>query len=234
MATQPNPFTPEQEQQIQQAFASLDERLGVTELDVAAGHQALMAEIARVTPPKPQRSTLEPQQQDWVSRWSPWALLGAGVTAGVALMIGVNVGFVGSQDGSSITLATGNSLEAAQQLADAQGRLLKEEAGGPGASSSRVVAGGASGASSALTSGGKGAGQLTKVLVAKGSPLGLMELVRRADNARLGLMITHTPGGETSVMVMNLQADKASHRSIKRIAGVAQDYSGSIEFIFLE
>jgi len=234
MATQPNPFTPEQEQQIQQAFASLDERLGVSELDVAAGHQALVAEMARVTPQKPNRSNIESRQPDWVSRWNPWALLGAGVTAGVALMIVVNVGFVGSQDGSQLTLATGHSLEAAQQLADAQGRMLKEEAGTSGASGSRAVAGSASGAASALTSGDKGAGQLTKVLVAKGSPLGLMELVRRADNARLGLMITHTPGGETSVMVMNLQADKASHRPIKRIAGLAQDYRGSIEFVFLK
>ncbi|MEK9690343.1 MAG: hypothetical protein VW276_12025, partial [Burkholderiaceae bacterium] len=167
-------------------------------------------------------------------RWNPWALLGAGATAGIALMLGLNMGLINPEDGSTLTVASPNSLEAAQQLADAQGRMLKEEAGGPGASSSRVVAGGASGASSALTSGDKGAAQLTKVLVAKGSPLGLMELVRRADNARLGLMITHTPGGGTSVMVMNLQADKASHRPIKRIAGVALDYSGSIEFVFLK
>ena len=45
------------------------------------------------------------------------------------------------------------------------------------------------------------------------------------------LMTSRTP---RSYLVMSLQADKASHRPIKRVAGVAQDYSGSIEFVCLK
>lgn len=232
MATHSNPFTAEQEQQIQQAYASLDERLGVTELDVAAGHQALMAQISKIAPQRAQPRKAESSEADWLSRWNPWALLGAGATAGIALMLGLNIGLINPEDGSTLTVASPNSLDAAQQLADAQGGILKNGAGSLGTNESRAVAAG--GASATLASGSNGGGQLTQVLVVKGSPLNMMELVRRANNARLALMITHTPGGNTSVMVMNLKAGEASHRPIKRIAGIAMDYSGSIEFVFLK
>ena len=230
MATHSSPFTAEQEQQIRQAYASLDERLGVTELDVAAGHQALMAQISKIAPQRAQPRKAEPGGADWVSRWNPWALLGAGATAGIALMLGLNIGLINPEDGTTLTVASPNSLDAEQQLADAQGGILKNGASGLGTNESRAVAAG--GALSTLTSGSNGGGQLFEVRVPPGSQLSMMELVRRANNARLSLMITHTPGGTTSVIVMNLRADEKSHRHIKRVAGVAMDFSGSIEFKF--
>lgn len=125
-------FTAEQEQQILKAYKALDEKLAVTELDVAAGHQRLMAKL-QPEPSRQPRSQARLQPGGRLAAWNPLALIGSGLATGcvVTAALILTVQFADDATVGDLSLIAtsgiGNGIDARKALADSQGQAMAVE-----------------------------------------------------------------------------------------------------------
>lgn len=238
-------FTAEQEQQILKAYQALDEKLAVTELDVAAGHQRLMAKL-QPEPSRQPRPKVRSQSGGWLAAWNPWTLVGSGLATGcvatAALLMVVRVADDGNAVGSPTVAASGGSLDARRALADAQSLAMAQGSGVVAPTTTAKLAPMPAGPNSgrrALTVGqsqpGKvertQPGKVERILVETASPLTSQELLQMAANAGLSAVMSPLKGG-ISILILNVEANNSAHQRIKKIGGLPTDFAGSTEFIF--
>jgi hypothetical protein len=230
-------FTAEQEQQILKAYQALDEKLAVTELDVAAGHQRLMAKL-QPEPSRQPRPKASSQSGGWLAAWNPWTLVGSGLATGcvatAALLMVVQVADDGSAVGSPTVLASGGSLDARRALADAQSLAMAQ--GSSAAASTNIaklapMPADQNSVRRALTVGQSQPGKVARIPVGTASPLTSQELLQMAANAGLSAVMTPLKGG-VSILVLNLEPANPAHQRIKKIGGLPTDFAGSAEFNF--
>ena len=232
-------FTAEQEQQILKAYKALDEKLAVTELDVAAGHQRLMAKL-QPEPSRQPRSQARLQPGGRLAAWNPLALIGSGLATGcvVTAALILTVQFADDATVGDLSLIAtsgiGNGIDARKALADSQGQAMAvEDTNQPITAVAKIVPSPSDQitARQQLAVNQLRAGKVVRIEVDANSPLTSQELFRRAANAGLSVVMSPTEG-EISMLVLNLEATNSAHRPLKRIAGLSMDYAGSAEFIF--
>ena len=230
-------FTAEQEQQILKAYQALDEKLAVTELDVAAGHQRLMAKLQ----PEPSRQPIpkvRSQSGGWLAALNPWTLVGSGLATGcvatAALLMVVRVADDGTAVGSPTVAASGGSLDARRALAAAQSLAMAQGSGVVAPTTTAKLAPipvDPNPARKALTVGQSQPGKVERILVETASPLTSQELLQMAANAGLSAVMSPLKGG-ISILILNVEANNSAHQRIKKIGGLPTDFAGSTEFIF--
>jgi hypothetical protein len=230
-------FTAEQEQQILKAYQALDEKLAVTELDVAAGHQRLMAKL-QPEPSRQPRPKVRSQSGGWLAALNPWTLVGSGLATGcvatAALLMVVRVADDGTAVGSPTVAASGGSLDARRALADAQSLAMAQGSGVAAPTTTAKLAPipvDPNSARRALTVGQSQPGKVERILVETASPLTSQELLQMAANAGLSAVMSPLKGG-ISILILNVEANNSAHQRIKKIGGLPTDFAGSTEFIF--